>query len=271
MHVSDLPHPKCLKNLPFSQNANFGLNIKVDLLMAVKPKKPLQFKGPFIGKDELGAYTAHKDPASRWPSVVLHADKFSVSIYDKYPKSTVHTLLLPRSPLSRSHPFDAFEDAEFLAAVKTATAELKRRAAAELRRRYGCYSEQEKLREAVLNGEVEWDPDIPLPSGRDWEKELLVGVHAKPSMNDLHVHVLSREMMGPRMLKSKHYLSFNTPFLVDIADFPLAADDPRRESPRRREYLKRDLRCWRCKENFRSDIQALKKHLEIEFEAWKKE
>jgi len=271
MHVSHFHRPKVSAIHHGLKGADCGLYIKVDLLMAVKPKKPLQFKGPFIGKDELGAYTAHRDPASRWPSVVLHANEFSVSIYDKYPKSTVHTLLLPRSPLSRSHPFDAFEDAEFLAAVKTATAELKRRAAAELRRRYGCYSEQEKLRESVLNGEVEWDPEVPLPSGRDWEKELLVGVHAKPSMNDLHVHVLSRDMMGPRMLKSKHYLSFNTPFLVDIVDFPLAEDDPRRESAYRREYLKRDLRCWRCKENFGSNFHALKKHLEMEFEAWKKE
>ncbi|KAI0398253.1 HIT domain-containing protein [Xylariaceae sp. FL0594] len=244
-----------------------------DYLMAPKAQKPQPlFKGPFTGKDELGAYTAHKDPLSQWPGVVLHADAAFVSIYDKFPKSTVHTLLLPRAqPLSRLHPFDAFDgDPAFLAAVRAAAAELKRRAAAELRRSYGRFSAQDRLREAVLDGAVEWDAPS-LPAGRDWEKELLVGVHAKPSMNDLHVHVMSRDMMGHRMLKPKHYLTFNTPFLVDLADFPLPADDPRRDSSHRRKYLRRDLVCWRCEENFGKDFAALKKHLEVEFEAWKKE
>ncbi|KAI1813559.1 HIT domain-containing protein [Poronia punctata] len=248
-----------------------------DMLMGATPDKPIKTvskggaRGAFLWKDGLGAYTSHQDPASFWPDVVLYANQDFVAIHDKYPKSTVHTLLLPRSPLSRKHPFDAFEDADFLAAVKTATAELKRRVAAELRRLYGSNSAQEKLRESVLNGEVDWDPDKPLPEGRDWEKEVLVGVHAKPSMNDLHVHVLSRDMVGKRMLKNKHYLSFNTPFLVDIADFPLAKDDPRRDSAHRRAWLHGDLRCWRCGKNFANKLSALKAHLEVEFEEWKKE
>ncbi|KAI1422152.1 HIT domain-containing protein [Xylaria sp. FL1777] len=247
-------------------------------LMAPKPKKLPELRTlastrgaltrSFKARNGLGAYTA--DPKSFPPSrVIYHSDAF-VAINDLYPKSTVHTLLLPRSPRSHLHPFDAFEDAEFLAAVQAETAQLKRLAGKELQRRYGRFSAQDKLREDVLNGDVEWEDGAPLPDGRDWEKELLVGVHAHPSMNDLHVHVLSRDMVSPCMRHRKHYQSFNTPFLIDVADFPLAADDPRRH-PGREDFHGGDMRCWRCGKNFGNQFKKLKEHLDLEFEEWKKQ
>ncbi|KAI1312774.1 HIT domain-containing protein [Xylaria venustula] len=247
-------------------------------LMAPKPKKLQEpqtlastrgaLTGTFKSRDGLGAYTA--DPAAFPSSRVIYHDESFVAINDLYPKSTVHTLLLPRSPRSRLHPFDAFEDAAFLASVQAETARLRRLVAKELQRRYGRFSAQDKLREDVLNGDVEWEDGKPLPEGRDWEKELLVGVHAHPSMNDLHVHVLSRDMSSQYMRHRKHYQSFNTPFLIDVADFPLAADDPRRH-PGREGYLARDLRCWRCGRNFGKQFKKLKEHLDVEFEEWKKQ
>ncbi|CAJ2507658.1 Uu.00g088440.m01.CDS01 [Anthostomella pinea] len=223
----------------------------------------------FKNRDGLGAYT--HDPTS-FPSsrVIYHNDDF-VAINDQYPKSTVHTLLLPRHPtLSRLHPFDALSDATFLTTVQEETARLKRLVAKELQRRYGRYSKQDRLREAVLNEEVEWPAGSELPRGRDWEAELLVGVHAHPSMNDLHVHVLAPDMFSDCMRHRKHYLSFNTPFLIDVADFPLADDDPRRH-PGRAGYTKRDLQCWRCGKNFGNKFKQLKDHLDEEFEEWKRE
>ncbi|KAI1124535.1 HIT domain-containing protein [Nemania abortiva] len=245
-------------------------------LMAPKPKKPKEpptlastrgaFAGSFKARDGLGAYTA--DPSSFPQSRVIFYNDSFVAINDLYPKSTLHTLLLPRSPRSRLHPFDAFEDPEFLAAVQAETARLKRLAAKELQRRYGKFSAQDKLREAVLNGEVEWEDGAPLPVGRDWHKELLVGIHRHPSMNDLHVHVLSRDMVSECMRHRKHYQSFTTPFLIDIADFPLAPDDPRRLSG---HHFDEDMRCWRCGKNFGNQFKKLKEHLAVEFEEWKRE
>ncbi|KAI0459868.1 HIT domain-containing protein [Xylaria acuta] len=247
-------------------------------LMAPRPKRPPEpptlastrgaLTGGFKARDGLNAYTA--DPASFPAGRVIYHNEFFVAINDLYPKSAVHTLLLPRSPRSRLHPFDAFEDPEFLASVQAETARLKRLAATELQRRYGRFSAQEKQREAVLNGDVDWEDEAPLPVGRDWEKELFVGVHAHPSMNDLHVHVLSRDMVSECMRHRKHYQSFNTPFLIDVAEFPLAADDPRRH-PARAGYFDRDLRCWRCGKNFGNRFKKLKDHLTGEFEEWKKQ
>jgi aprataxin len=185
-----------------------------------------------------------------------------------YPKSSVHTLLLPRSPRRRLHPFDAFDDPEFLAPIQTETLKLKKLVAKELQRRFGKFSEADKMREAVLNGELEWVDD-ELPRGRDWEHEVIVGVHAHPSMNDLHVHVLSREMFSESLKHRKHYNSFNTPFLVDVADFPLAKDDSRRH-PGHAGFMARDLICWRCNKNFGNKFKQLKEHLVSEFDEWKR-
>ncbi|KAI2608703.1 HIT-like protein [Hypoxylon fragiforme] len=222
----------------------------------------------FKERDGLGAYT--HDPAAFPGSRVIYYNDDFVAINDLYPKSTVHVLLLPRTPLSRLHPFDAFDNPSLLASVQAETAKLKHLVATELQRRYGRFSAQDREREAILNGEKEWEAGKELPVGRDWEKELLVGVHAHPSMNDLHVHILAPDMVSECMRHRKHYTSFNTPFLVDIADFPLAKDDPRRH-PRNAEYHQRDLICWRCGKNFLNKFKQLKEHLVEEFEEWKKE
>ncbi|KAI1075884.1 HIT-like protein [Whalleya microplaca] len=244
-------------------------------LMAPKPKPVAPAKElastrsahtkSFKDRDGLGAYT--DDPASFPPDRVISYNDDFVAINDMYPKSTVHTLLLPRSPLSRLHPFDAFEDRAFLASVQAETTKLRQLVAKELQRRYGRYSASDRAREAVLNGETETGE---LPRGRDWGLDLLVGVHAHPSMNDLHVHVLAPDMVSACMRHRKHYNSFTTPFLIDVADFPLAADDPRRH-PGRAGFLEADLKCWRCGRNFGRGFKQLKEHLDVEFEEWKKQ
>lgn len=239
----------------------------------MKPKpKPVLTKDTHKGKptnifknrDGLGAYLSSPSsyPSSR---VIYHNDNFVV-INDLYPKATVHTLLLPRSSAHNLlHPFDAFDDDDFLAAVQKETARLKELVAKELKRRFSSFSKLDQARETAVKA-----GNDDLPPGRDWLAEVKVGIHAHPSMNHLHVHVLSRDMHSECLKHRKHYNSFNTPFLVDVADFPLARDDPRRH-PGREGYLDRSLRCWRCGREFGNKFKALKEHLEVEFEEWKRE
>ncbi|KAJ5279116.1 hypothetical protein N7478_004488 [Penicillium angulare] len=219
----------------------------------------------FSARDGLGAYIAN--PESYPSSVVISHDSNFVAIHDMFPKSSLHLLLLPRDQTkTHLHPFDAFEDAEFLAKVKAQVYKLRSHAAAELRRKYGKCSAQEQARQEALS--LEPPPD-ELPAGRDWEKEIICGVHAVPSMNHLHVHVIAVDRYSERLKHRKHYNSFATPFLVPIGDFPLAPDDERRH-PTREGYLKRDFVCWRCGKGFGNKFVELKKHLEQEFEEWKR-
>ena len=156
---------------------------------------------------------------------------------------------------------------EFLESVGKEVDKLKKLVAAELRRKFGKFSSQDKAREAVLNGEVELGDGGELPAGRDWEKDVKAGVHAHPSMNHLHVHVLSVDRYSECMRHRKHYNSFATEFFVPMQDFPLAKDDVRRHE----RYLERDLVCWRCGRNFGNKFARLKEHLAEEFESWRKE
>ncbi|CAG8901244.1 unnamed protein product [Penicillium nalgiovense] len=193
-------------------------------------------KAAFSVRDELGAYIAK--PETFGPDVTK----------------------------TRIHPFDAFEDAEFLTKVKTETRTLRKLAAGELRRKYGKDSAQEQARQAALSADP---PPDELPQGRNWEDDIVVGVHAVPSMNHLHVHVLSVDRYSERLKHRKHYNSFSTPFFVPIEDFPLAEDDVRRY-PTEEGYLKRDFTCWRCGRGFGNRFAELKQHLEQEFKEWKK-
>ncbi|PSR81216.1 HIT-like domain-containing protein [Coniella lustricola] len=236
-----------------------------------QPKPPSTAKTTFAARNGLGAYLT--DPGSFPASRVIFHSPTAVAIHDMFPKATVHCLLLPRSPAHNLlHPFEALADPPFLAQVRAEAAKLKDLAAKELQRILGKHSAAEAGRNAVLNGEAEPSTDangtVVLPQGRDWMREIKVGVHAVPSMNHLHVHVFSRDMHSEKMKKRKHYNSFTTDFMVPLDDFPLAIDDPRRHQGK---WPERPMLCWRCGKNFGNQFQKLTEHLEVEFQAWKRE
>ena len=174
------------------------------------------------------------------------------------------------------HPFDAFEqDQALLKRLKEEVQKVKKMVAAELRRRFGKFSQKDQARLDVMKGaEVSSDGKLlslqNLPEGRDWEAEVISGVHSGPSMSHLHVHVISRDRFSDCLKHRKHYNSFATPFLVSLDEFPLKKNDVRRQ-PDHGGYLRDDMVCWRCGRNFRNKFQALKSHLDEEFELWKKE
>lgn len=218
-----------------------------------------------FGRNALLSYIQH--PTSFPPSrVISHTDDF-VAIHDLYPKSTVHLLLLSRDPAKYDlHPFEALADPAFLAEVRLQAGKLKKLAAGELRRRYGTFSAQDAARNNAMKADP---PPAELPSGRDWENEIIVGIHAHPSMSHLHIHVISVDRVSECMRHRKHYNSFATPFFVPLTAFPLAEDD-RRKHPGREGYLASDLKCWRCNKNFGNKFQQLKAHLEEELQSWKR-
>lgn len=166
------------------------------------------------------------------------------------------------------HPFDAFDDPDLLAAARIEVAKLKRIAGLELGRKYGKFSKQDAAREAFLKENLDTEGDNEAPPGRDWEKEIKIGIHACPSMNHLHIHVISVDSYSGCMKHKKHYNSFNTSFFVELDAFPLPVDDERRNQSK---WPDRDLVCWRCKKNFTNKFKMLKEHLVGEFNDWREE
>lgn len=221
--------------------------------------------GPVMsGRDGLLAYI--KNPQNFTSSSVVTYDDNWVLIHDLYPKSSIHLLLLPRdSKFYNAHPYAACKDAAFLAAAKVEIEKAHGIVASELRRLYGKDSVSERARRDAMESE---DPPEVLPEGRDWSKEVMTGVHANPSMNHLHFHILSKDRHSPSLKHRKHYNSFNTRFFVPVDDLPLDEDDERHDAGR---FLSDDMACWRCDHNFKNHFAKLKLHLEEEFQAWKKE
>jgi aprataxin len=229
-------------------------------------------------RDGLGIYISH--PEQNPENAVISYDSSFVVIRDKYPKSSVHLLLLPRDPeLWYQHPLDALStNPALLAEVKKRVEDLKVLVASELRRLYGSESVSDapyqSALENLMSSPSSTDSPPPtgpqrnaqLPPGRNWLSEVRAGVHTHPSMNHLHIHVFSRDMHSPFMKHKKHYLSFNTSFLVGLDELPMGADDARR---RPGDWPNWEMRCWRCGRQF--GFARLKRHLEEEWEVWRKE
>ncbi|KAI5298590.1 hypothetical protein KEM56_003924 [Ascosphaera pollenicola] len=222
-------------------------------------------KAKYNPRDALFEYI--ETPENFSPSTVLYYDEKFVLIKDKFPKSSLHLLLLPRNrEKTWMHPIAALEDIEFLQEVRAEAYKVGKFAASELGRIHGKYSAKEKARQDAMSA----DP-IPdeLPEGRDWENELQYGIHAGPSMNNLHIHIMSVDRSGPCLKHRKHYNSFSTPFFIPLKDFPLSPDDKRR-TLMVADYLHEDLKCWRCGKNFGNAFTRLAAHLQEELEEWKK-
>ncbi|EMC98276.1 hypothetical protein BAUCODRAFT_32290 [Baudoinia panamericana UAMH 10762] len=238
----------------------------------MKPKKPkpspdktddASKRTVFAGRDGLAAYTT--DPASFPQSrVVYYNDKFVV-INDLFPKASVHLLLLPRDPKKNvQRPQEAFDDLQFLADCRQEEKKVRAIVASELRRKFGRYSATDRPYLHALESD---EPPDALPQGRDWSRDIISGTHANPSMNHLHIHVLSKDMVSEPMKKRNHYLSFTTDFLIGLDQYPLSKDDHRRMYT----HFPEDMLCWRCGKNFENRMARLKEHLDEELERWIRE
>ncbi|KAJ8069531.1 hypothetical protein OCU04_003181 [Sclerotinia nivalis] len=236
------------------------------------PPKKIANSNPFFpGSAGLGVYLS--DPSSHPASRVIYHTPSFVAIHDLYPKSSVHTLLIPREEKwYNMHPITALSNPEFLEMVRPEAEKLKGIVASELHRRYGSESTQDLERERILSGEVNLEDDAEMPEGRNWEKDVMVGIHMHPSMDHLHIHVLSVDRYSSCMKKRKHYSSFATPFFVNLSEFPLSEErqEALGRSGQARAWLQGDMKCWSCGLNFGNKFAKLKEHLEFEFIEWKK-
>ncbi|KAH9877813.1 hypothetical protein J1614_003030 [Plenodomus biglobosus] len=232
--------------------------------------------GKLDPRNGLGVYIDHPE-ANPEGRVVEYDDDFVV-INDKFPKASVHLLLIPRRPeYYNAHPLHILStDTEFRLAIEKRVARLEQLAASELRRQYGHFSKSDEPYQAALerlmnssNPPASTEATAALlPSGRNWLSDIVSGVHTHPSMSHLHIHIFSRDMQSPWLKHKKHYLSFNSSFLVQVRDFPLEKGSERFHPG---DWPSWNMKCWRCGKNFKNKFAALKVHLDKEFEEWKKE
>ncbi|CDH14506.1 related to HNT3-Member of the third branch of the histidine triad (HIT) superfamily of nucleotide-binding proteins [Zygosaccharomyces bailii ISA1307] len=185
--------------------------------------------------------------------VIFWDDKL-VIVKDKFPKAKFHLLLLPRQhELTNKHPAVAL------------TGEVKRELEPYIARAKAYICEQFTANYSFLHDSPFSSPAKGVFNNDTFlQRFTQVGVHSVPSMNNLHVHVISRDFNSPCLKNKKHYLSFTTDFFVLWSSLPL------NEVPNEKEIeqllKKQDLVCVYCLANFKNKFQDLKRHLNREFD-----
>ncbi|ORY08300.1 HIT-like protein [Basidiobolus meristosporus CBS 931.73] len=144
-----------------------------------KKENPSRKNGSAGWKNVLKPYTEHPEKYS--DSVVYSFDDEMVVIYDQYPKAKKHFLILPRNGIES---IDALtkEDTAVLLKLRSRGNELIH-----------------KLR-------------IEFPEIRNYR----LGFHAIPSLQPLHMHVISQDFISPCLKNKTHWNSFTTDFFRDV-------------------------------------------------------
>ena len=163
--------------------------------------------------------------------LLFHASQRFVAIYDQFPKSKYHLLILPRERYYESvHHIEPSNraDMQFLTEMV----------------RFGDEVIHSLLRQI--------DPN----------RTFISGFHAIPSLQPVHMHVLSLDLSGRSMKKKKHFNSFATPFFLESHQTLRQLQSGSRITTHKEEFqemLKRPMQCFWCDSNV-SDIDAWRSH-----------
>ncbi|KAH3678136.1 hypothetical protein WICMUC_001700 [Wickerhamomyces mucosus] len=186
-----------------------------------------------------------KSPESIDKDQMLYYDDEFVVIKDLFPKAKYHYLLLPRSKdITLQNPLLQFNS-------KNLKFEQYRGKIQSLLDKFKS--------EILINLKLEYE-------GID-DNFVKYGVHAVPSLNNLHIHIISQDFQSVRLKNRHHYNSFVTEFFVEFKDLPLEKNDHRLNTTKMEYNCKNDdLICPYCDENFKNKFAKFKIHLKEEFE-----
>merc|ERR1712176_1581136 len=90
------------------------------------------------------------------------------------------------------------------------------------------------------------------------------GFHAIPSMNQVHLHLLSDDMDSPNLKNKKHFHSFTSPYFIPGKVMLRVVKEEKRKFKIDKKYyeklLKQKLKCHFCFSEIRT-IPKLKEHI----------
>ncbi|CAM6043843.1 unnamed protein product [Sphagnum compactum] len=162
-------------------------------------------------------------------SIVLEVTDEAVVISDQYPKGQKHLLVI-----ARRDGLDSIEDV--------------------------CIEHLPILQHLHSLGET-WATSL---LKEDPSLVFRLGYHWVPSMQQLHMHVISQDLDSPGLKNKKHWNSFTTDFFRDSQDILAEVENCGRVKPCSPEVedrlLKMELRCHRC-HTAQPNIPRLKSHL----------
>ncbi|KAI0920204.1 hypothetical protein AcV5_010007 [Taiwanofungus camphoratus] len=203
----------------------------------------------------LRGYAQKANPTTLPPSILLSHTATSLTIFDAYPKSIFHLLILPRI----TPPLTVFD----LASLRTLLKCDKTQARKVL----------ESLERDAKNVRAMIEEEMIKRYGFKWD--VWTGFHAVPSMEHVHLHIISADLCSSAMKNKKHYNSFHPKlgFFIHLDEVlswfdsePSYFSEIAKLKPSRYEsLLKEDLLCWRCGQDYKN-MPTLKTHLQHEWD-----
>jgi len=170
-----------------------------------------------------------ENPEQHQHQKIYYQDENILVIYDLFPKSQQHLLILPKK--------------------------LKIDSIRELKKEHLSLLK-------LMHTRAEWVAESLKKQSNSKDMNFRLGYHSIPSMRLLHLHVISQDFDSPSLKNIKHWNSFNTPFFVESSlvistleekgTFEL--DEGQYES-----YLKLPLKCNQCGRTFK-EFRQLKVH-----------
>ncbi|KAJ3883724.1 HIT-like domain-containing protein [Lentinula edodes] len=199
---------------------------------------------------------AQKVPSTIPSSILFSSSSKSLTIYDSFPKSIFHFLVLPRVQSGSSI------DIADLESLKTLFARDKEEAKIILN----------ALNEDAKGVKREIEQEMLTRYGFKWP--IWIGFHGAPSMHHLHLHVISSDLCSERLKNKKHYNSFHPKlgFFLHIDDVLSWFDSEpsyyremvKLDQKAYEKLLKEDLVCWKCEAPMKN-MPTLKAHLQEEW------
>ncbi|KAF9246278.1 HIT-like domain-containing protein [Melanogaster broomeanus] len=203
----------------------------------------------------LRRYALKAKPEDLPPSVLFNHTDTCLTLFDAFPKSIFHFLVLPRLRPSRS----VFELANLQSLLKS-----DKKLAREVLK--DMSNEADNVRKLIQE-------EMQKRYGFQWE--IWTGFHAAPSMEHLHLHVLSNDLLSQKLKHKKHYNSFHPRlgFFLHLHDVLSWFDEEpsyfqKVSQLKKKDYeplLKEDLCCWRCERDMKN-FPTLKAHLQEEWD-----
>jgi len=201
---------------------------------------------------------AQNAPESLPSSILFKHSPRNITIFDAYPKSIFHFLILPRIQ-------EPDLNSSVLANLGTLLSGDKVKAKEVIT---SLWEDAQTVKKEILD-------EMVGRYGFKWD--VWIGFHGAPSMEHLHLHVLSADLVSDKMKNKKHYNSFHPElgFFLHMeqifewfdAETTFFSNTVKALKPRKYESILKEppLTCFHCNVEIKN-IPILKKHLEEEWD-----
>jgi len=182
------------------------------------------------GARELAVSSSSPLPKKTKSAEVFYEDEDVVVVYDGFPKARVHLLIIPkRSCVDAATPSELTPAAlPGLIRVHALANDLKHH----LEQLAACIATRPNPHGSCHNGIEESTIAATLGSNGCMRNLLLgglvplrLGYHASPSLEPLHLHLISGDFDSPCLKHKKHWNSFQPPFFVSPVDIEAALNN----------------------------------------------